>query len=56
MMLEVPAEAEGDRLDAFLAVPLGSRSQAQRLIGAGRVRVDGAAARKGHRVRPGRAT
>lgn len=53
MELEVPAEAEGERLDAFLAAPLGSRSQAQRLIGAGRVLVDGAAARKGHRMRPG---
>jgi 23S rRNA pseudouridine1911/1915/1917 synthase len=40
-------------LDAFLAAPLGSRSQAQRLIAAGRVLVDGAAARKGQRVRAG---
>jgi 23S rRNA pseudouridine1911/1915/1917 synthase len=53
MELEVPAEAGGERLDAFLAAPLGSRSQAQRLIAAGRVLVDGAAARKGHRVRAG---
>jgi len=53
MELEVPAEAGGERLDAFLAAPLGSRSQAQRLIGAGRVRVDGAEARKGDRLRGG---
>jgi 23S rRNA pseudouridine1911/1915/1917 synthase len=53
MELEVPAQAGGERLDAFLAAPLGSRSQAQRLIAAGRVLVDGAAARKGHRVRGG---
>jgi len=53
MELEVPAEAEGERLDAFLAAPLGSRSQAQRLIAAGGVLVDGAAVRKGHRVRAG---
>jgi len=53
MELEVPAEAGGERLDTFLATPLGSRSQAQRLIAAERVLVDGAAARKGHRVRAG---
>ena len=50
MRLEVPAEAAGERLDAFLAQPLGSRSRAARLIEAGAVLVDGAAARKGHRV------
>ncbi|HEX8157174.1 MAG TPA: RluA family pseudouridine synthase, partial [Solirubrobacteraceae bacterium] len=53
MEIEVPAEAGGERLDSFLAAPLGSRSQAQRLIAAERVLVDGAAARKGHRVRAG---
>jgi 23S rRNA pseudouridine1911/1915/1917 synthase len=53
MELEVPAEAAGERLDVVLAPSLGSRSQAQRLIAAGRVLVDGGAAAKGHRVRPG---
>ncbi len=53
MELEVPADAGGERLDVFLAAPLGSRSQAQRLIAAGRVLVDGRAAVKGHRVRGG---
>jgi 23S rRNA pseudouridine1911/1915/1917 synthase len=53
MELEVPAEAGGERLDVFLAPSLGSRSQAQRLIAAGRVLVDGRAAPKGHRVRAG---
>jgi 23S rRNA pseudouridine1911/1915/1917 synthase len=51
MRIDVPAEAAGERLDAFLARPLGSRSQAARLIAAGRVVVDGDAARKGQRVR-----
>ena len=36
MELPVPPEAAGERLDAVLAAPLGSRSRAQRLIGAGR--------------------
>jgi len=42
--LRVPAEAAGERLDRFLAaVPeIGSRAVAERLIGDGRVRVDGA--------------
>ncbi len=53
MEIEVPAEAAGSRLDAFLAEPLGSRSQAARLIEAGRVRVDGARAVKRHAVRAG---
>ncbi|MGH2919715.1 MAG: S4 domain-containing protein, partial [Solirubrobacteraceae bacterium] len=53
MELIVPAEAAGDRLDAFLAGPLGSRSRAQRLIAGGSVRVDGEAVAKGHRVRGG---
>jgi 23S rRNA pseudouridine1911/1915/1917 synthase len=53
MELEVPAEAAGERLDVFLGPSLGSRSQAQRLIAAGRVLVGGGAASKGHRVRPG---
>jgi 23S rRNA pseudouridine1911/1915/1917 synthase len=53
MQLDVPPEAAGERLDAFLAAPLGSRSRAARLIEAGLVLVDGTAARKGQRVRGG---
>ncbi|MEJ7825509.1 MAG: RluA family pseudouridine synthase [Solirubrobacteraceae bacterium] len=53
MRLDVPAEAAGERLDAFLAQPLGSRSQAARLIAEGLVAVDGAVARKGRRLRGG---
>jgi 23S rRNA pseudouridine1911/1915/1917 synthase len=53
MRLTVPAEAAGERLDAFLAGPLGSRSRAQRLIAAERVLVDGAPAVKRHLVREG---
>jgi 23S rRNA pseudouridine1911/1915/1917 synthase len=53
MVLDVPPEAAGERLDAFLALPLGSRSQAARLIAAGLVLVDGAPARKGQRVHGG---
>jgi 23S rRNA pseudouridine1911/1915/1917 synthase len=51
--LDVPLDAAGQRLDAFLAAPVGSRSQAARLIEGGLVRVDGEAARKGVRVRGG---
>lgn len=51
--LEVPEEAAGTRLDAFLAAPLGSRAQAQSLIDAERVRVDGRLRRKRHAVQPG---
>jgi 23S rRNA pseudouridine1911/1915/1917 synthase len=51
--IEVPAGAAGTRLDQFLAETLGSRSQAQRLIDAGGVTVDGAAQPKRHRVVPG---
>ncbi len=51
--LEVPAAAEGERLDQFLAEPLGSRAQAQKAIDAGRVRVDGAEQPKRHRVAAG---
>jgi 23S rRNA pseudouridine1911/1915/1917 synthase len=39
--LEVGEAAIGTRLDQVLAVPLGSRAQAQRLIDAGHVKVDG---------------
>ncbi len=53
MQLSVPAEAGGQRLDAFLAGPLASRARAQRLIVAGCVRVDGEVVSKGHRLRGG---
>jgi 23S rRNA pseudouridine1911/1915/1917 synthase len=53
MELAVAPESAGERLDAFLAAPLGSRSRAQRLIEAGHVRVDGAPAPKRHKVRAG---
>jgi 23S rRNA pseudouridine1911/1915/1917 synthase len=47
-----PADA-GQRLDALLAGPLGSRARAQRLIEAGAVRVGGRAVPKRHRVAAG---
>ena len=47
-VLSVPPSSAGTRLDRFLAEPVGSRSQAQSLIDAGRVLVDGAPARKRH--------
>ena len=48
--LDVPADAAGARLDQFLSAPLGSRTRAQRLIGAGQVHVDGAARPSRHRL------
>jgi 23S rRNA pseudouridine1911/1915/1917 synthase len=51
--LRVPEEAAGTRLDRFLAGPLGSRAQAQSLIEARRVLVDGEPRPKRHLVRPG---
>jgi 23S rRNA pseudouridine1911/1915/1917 synthase len=50
LAIEVPAAAEGERLDRFLAEALGSRTHAQRAIEAGRVTVDGAPRPKRHRV------
>lgn len=50
MELRVPPEAAGERLDALLAGPLGSRSRAQRLIDSGQVTVDGRVRPKRHRV------
>jgi 23S rRNA pseudouridine1911/1915/1917 synthase len=48
------ADAEaGLRLDQFLAVPLGSRAQAQHVIEAGRVRVNGRPRPKRHLLEPG---
>lgn len=54
MRLQVTAEDAGKRLDAILAVPLGSRARAQRLIDSGQVTVDGAAAVKS--MKPGLST
>jgi 23S rRNA pseudouridine1911/1915/1917 synthase len=53
MKLRAKPEDEGERLDAFLAEPLGSRARAQRLIEAGAVLVDGRAAPKRHRLSAG---
>jgi 23S rRNA pseudouridine1911/1915/1917 synthase len=53
MRLRAGAEDAGARLDAFLAGPVGSRAQAQRLIEDGAVRVEGAVVRKRHRVAAG---
>jgi 23S rRNA pseudouridine1911/1915/1917 synthase len=53
LTLSVPETAAGVRLDRFLSEPLGSRAQAQALIDAGRVRVDGRARPKRHTLRPG---
>ena len=46
MRIEVDDASGGDRLDALLAGPLGSRARAQRLIAAGQVTVDGEVAPK----------
>jgi 23S rRNA pseudouridine1911/1915/1917 synthase len=51
--IEVPADAAGERLDVFLGGHVGSRAAAQRLIDAGRVRVDGAERAKRRAVRAG---
>jgi 23S rRNA pseudouridine1911/1915/1917 synthase len=51
--LTVSAEQAGTRLDQVLAAPLGSRAQAQNLIDAERVRVDGRLRPKRHLVRAG---
>jgi 23S rRNA pseudouridine1911/1915/1917 synthase len=51
--LTVSDAAAGQRLDQFLAEPLGSRAQAQGAIEAGRVRVDGGRRAKRHVVRAG---
>jgi 23S rRNA pseudouridine1911/1915/1917 synthase len=53
VVLEVPGEAAGWRLDRFLAEPLGSRARAQTLIDGGGVRVDGRQVLKSHQVKPG---
>jgi 23S rRNA pseudouridine1911/1915/1917 synthase len=51
--IRVPDDASGERLDRFLAARLGSRTRAQGLIDAARVRVDGGPRPKRHPVRPG---
>jgi 23S rRNA pseudouridine1911/1915/1917 synthase len=53
MELQAGPEAAGERLDAFLAGPLGSRSRAQRLIDARAVTVDGRAVPKSHQLEEG---
>ncbi|HEX3318543.1 MAG TPA: RluA family pseudouridine synthase, partial [Solirubrobacteraceae bacterium] len=50
---DVGPDAAGERLDAFLAGPLGSRSRAQRALDAGLVTIDGVSGRKNHRVEAG---
>ena len=44
----MPAEAAGERLDVFLAEVAGTRAKAQKLIDAGKVRVDGRPKPKRH--------
>ncbi len=51
--IRVPDDAAGDRLDRFLAARLGSRTRAQSLIEAARVRVNGRSRPKRHAVRAG---
>jgi 23S rRNA pseudouridine1911/1915/1917 synthase len=53
LALTVEESQAGVRLDRLLAEPLGSRAQAQRLIDAGRVSVDGQRRPKSHIVAPG---
>ena len=51
--IAVPAGAAGQRLDVFLAGPVGSRSAAARMIDAGRVQVDGRPLPRRHRLAGG---
>ena len=51
--LEVTAETAGERLDAFLAEHVGSRTTAAKLIAEGSVTVDGRPRQKRHTVRAG---
>ncbi len=53
LTFEVPAEAEGERLDTFLADHVGSRSTAAKLIAEGSVSVDGRPRLKRHTVSAG---
>src|ERR1700691_4243845 len=49
----VGGDAAGQRLDQFLAEPLGSRARAARLIGAGLVQLDGRPVQKRRLVHAG---
>jgi 23S rRNA pseudouridine1911/1915/1917 synthase len=53
--LAVPLEVAGERLDRFLATAgaAGSRAEAERLVAAGKVKVDGRARPKSHRLEGG---
>jgi 23S rRNA pseudouridine1911/1915/1917 synthase len=51
--LRVDEQDAGERLDQWLAEPIGSRARAQRLIDEGRVLVDGEPRPKRHRVAAG---
>ncbi|MEA2167570.1 MAG: rRNA synthase [Solirubrobacteraceae bacterium] len=51
--MRVPPDADGQRLDVYLAAHAGSRAAAQKLIDAGLVTVDGTARPKRHVVRAG---
>jgi 23S rRNA pseudouridine1911/1915/1917 synthase len=53
MQLTATAEHDGERLDAVLAEPLGSRTRAARLIAGGSVTVDGTLVAKRRIVREG---
>jgi 23S rRNA pseudouridine1911/1915/1917 synthase len=53
MRLTAAADHDGERLDAILAEPLGSRTRAARLIAAGSVTVDGTVVAKRRIVRAG---
>jgi len=55
MELKTAVEDAGTRIDAFLAVPLGSRSRAQRLLAAGAVTLDGRAVAKSAKLAGGEA-
>lgn len=48
--LQTRPEDAGTRVDAFLAEPLGSRSRAERLLGAGAVTADGRPVRKSYKL------
>lgn len=55
MIVTIPPEAAGERLDRFLAAldEIGSRSVAERLLSGGRVTVDGEPRMKSHRLEGG---
>jgi 23S rRNA pseudouridine1911/1915/1917 synthase len=53
MRVDVRPDQDGERLDAVLAGPVGSRARAQRLIDEGRVTVGGVARPKRHHVATG---